>query len=120
MPQTAGADCDEVESVIARLGHLREIRSGGTANCIDFVFGDGPFGFIVGSPADFDEDQFFGIEGDDVDFSASNREVSCDNGIALSAQIVCRHCLVLASFWNPIPTHDTILNDVCLPYRATN
>jgi hypothetical protein len=38
----------------------------------------------------------------------------------LSAQIVCRHCLVLASFWNPIPTHDTILNDVCLPYRATN
>ena len=120
MPHAARADCDEIESVIAGFGHLREIRGGGAANCIEFVFGDGPFGFIVGSPADFDEDQFFGIEGDDVDFPTSNCEVSCDNGIAFGAQVVRRHCLVFASFWNPIPTHETILNDVCLPSRATN
>ena len=77
-----GADRNDVASVLTRFLHRQEIRSNRSSKRIGLLRTNRTFGQIVGPPSDFHKDQFVAIEGNEINFSATDLVIPSDNGIA--------------------------------------
>ena len=81
---------DEVAPIAAGFVHRGQVRLDRSPEGVGLFGSNAFFGQIVGSPPDFDENQFIFIEGDDVNFTTTNLVISSDNGIAQIQEIIRR------------------------------